>query len=204
MICKWAGTHIQTSGSNVSADQGSLLGIAELKECVGPLLLLLLAVEFKHRQVDVVEQLSMVLHTVTAGEEDNDLLLKVALEEGEKKQEALVSLTDDITLFQTLDCAVLLAVVDVDVQGARAQRYARQILDFRGLGGREQHGLSLFGGQDLDNLTHFVLETDFQNTVRLVCIDVRVHSPVVFVIRPHLPITRVFRFLNTKPGVFCR
>lgn len=49
--------------------------IAKLKECVGPLLLLLLAVEIQHRAVNVVQQLRVVFDGVAAAEEDNDLLL---------------------------------------------------------------------------------------------------------------------------------
>ena len=77
------GGNIETTGSNVCADQSSGLRVAEFEECVGALLLLLLAMEVEHRQVDVVEELGVVLHTVATAEEDNDLLLRVLLEEGE-------------------------------------------------------------------------------------------------------------------------
>ena len=82
------GRNIETTSSNVCADQGSSLRVAEFKECIGALLLLLLAVEVEHRQVDVVEELRVVLHTVTTAEEDNDLLLRVLLEEGEEEPES--------------------------------------------------------------------------------------------------------------------
>lgn len=45
----WVETYIQASGSNIGTDQGTLLGIAEFKKRVGPLLLLLLPVEFQNR-----------------------------------------------------------------------------------------------------------------------------------------------------------
>lgn len=161
-------TYIQTSSSNISTDQGSLFGVTELEEGVGALLLLLLAVEVENGKINVVEQFSMVLDTVTAGEEDNDLLLEVALEEGEQKQEALVRFTNDVALLQAFDRTMFFAVVNVDVERARSQRNASQVLDLRGLRSGEQHRLSFLGGQNLDNLAHFILETDFKNTVRLI------------------------------------
>ena len=41
--------NIKTTSSNVCADQGSGLRVSEFEECVGALLLLLLAVKVKHR-----------------------------------------------------------------------------------------------------------------------------------------------------------
>jgi hypothetical protein len=76
--------NIKTTSGDVSADQCALLGVTELEEGVGSLLLLLLAVEVKDRKVDIVEEFSMVFHTSAATEEDNDLLLKIALEEREE------------------------------------------------------------------------------------------------------------------------
>jgi hypothetical protein len=74
-------TNIKATSSNVGTDQGTLLGVTELEESVGTFLLLLLAVQFQHGKVDIVEELGVVLDAVTAGEENNDLLLEVALEE---------------------------------------------------------------------------------------------------------------------------
>jgi len=75
------GRNIETTSGNVSADQSTLLGIAELEKGVGSLLLLLFAVEIKNRNIDIVEEFGVVFHTSTTTEEDNDLLLEVALEE---------------------------------------------------------------------------------------------------------------------------
>lgn len=91
--------------------------VAKLKESVGPLLLLLLAVQIQNRAVNVVQQLSVIFDRGTAAKEDNDLLL-LSLhfsEEGEQQQEALVAFAKDVALLQTIDCAVLLLLVDVDV-----------------------------------------------------------------------------------------
>jgi hypothetical protein len=40
--------------------------------------------EIKDRKVNIVKELSVVFHTSAATEEDNDLLLEVALEEREE------------------------------------------------------------------------------------------------------------------------
>lgn len=121
--------------------------------------------EFQNRQVDVVEELGMVLDTVAAGEENNNLLLQVTLEERKQQQKPLIRFTKHISLLQTFDRTVFLAVVDVDVQRTRAQRDPCQILDLGSLGGGEEHGLTFLGRQDLDDLAHFVFETDFENAV---------------------------------------
>lgn len=60
---------------------------------------------------------------------------------------------------------MFLAVVNVDVQRTRTQRYPCQILDLGRLGSGEEHGLAVLGGQDLDDLAHFVFETDFEDAV---------------------------------------
>lgn len=49
--------------------------VAEFEECVGSLLLLLLAMKIQHRAVNVVQELGVVFDRVAAAEEDNDLLL---------------------------------------------------------------------------------------------------------------------------------
>lgn len=68
-------THIQTTSSNVSADENTTRRIAKLEKGVGSLLLLLFAVKIQHRAVNVVQELGVVFDRVAAAEEDNDLLL---------------------------------------------------------------------------------------------------------------------------------
>jgi hypothetical protein len=51
------GGNIETTGGHIGTDQGSSLCVAEFEESVGALLLLLLAVQVKHWEVDVVEKL---------------------------------------------------------------------------------------------------------------------------------------------------
>jgi hypothetical protein len=55
---------IETTGCNIGTDQSALLGVAEFEKGVCALLLLLLAVEVQHGQVDVVEEFGVVLDTV--------------------------------------------------------------------------------------------------------------------------------------------
>ena len=92
------GGDIETTSSNVSADQSSSLCVAEFEEGVGTLLLLLLAVQVKHRKIDVVEEFGIVLHTVAAAEENDDLLLGVLLEEGEEQLETHITLANHVAL----------------------------------------------------------------------------------------------------------
>lgn len=161
-------TYIQTTSGNVGADEGTLLGIAKLEKRIRPLLLLLLAVQIQHRQIDIVEQLGVVLHRVTTAEKDDDLLLQVALQEREQQQEPLIRVAEHVPLLQVRNGAVLLLLVDVHVQRPRAQRDARQVLDLCRLRRGEEHRLAVVFGQNLDNLPHLVLETDFQYPVGLV------------------------------------
>lgn len=104
--------------------------IAKLEKGIGALLLLLLAVQIQDRAVDVVQQLGVVLDGGAAAEEDNDLLLLGLhfAQEGEEKQETLVALAQDVALLQAVDRAVLLLLVDIDVERARSQRDSSQIL----------------------------------------------------------------------------
>ena len=68
-------TYIESTRSDISANKHTLSRIDETEEVRRPLLLLLLAVQRQDWEVDVVEQLLVVLHAVTARNKDNDLLL---------------------------------------------------------------------------------------------------------------------------------
>ena len=48
-------TYIKTSGSNIRADEGTLLSITEFKEGVCSLLLFLLAVKIENRKINVIK-----------------------------------------------------------------------------------------------------------------------------------------------------
>lgn len=160
--------NVETASRNVGADQGALLGVAELEEGVCSLLLLLLAVQVEHLQINVLQKLAVVLDRVARREEDDDLLLGHLLEEREEEEEALVGLDDDVSLVEALHRAVLLFFVDVDVERPRTERNPGEVFDLCCLCGREEHRLPVLLGQDLDNLAHFVLEADFQDAVGLV------------------------------------
>ena len=58
------GRNIQTTRCNIGTDQSALLGVAEFEKGVCALLLLLLAVEIQHGQVNVVEEFGVVLDTI--------------------------------------------------------------------------------------------------------------------------------------------
>jgi hypothetical protein len=54
--------------------------------------------QVKDGDIDIVEQLRIILDSIAAGKENNDLLLEVLLQEGEQQQEANVAVNDDIAL----------------------------------------------------------------------------------------------------------
>lgn len=72
-------TNIKATSSHVGTDQGTLSSVTELEEGVCSLLLLLLSVQLKYGQIDVVEKFGMVLNAITAGKEHDNLLFEVAL-----------------------------------------------------------------------------------------------------------------------------
>lgn len=67
--------YIESTSSDVSADEDALLSVAKLKEGIRSLLLLLLAMKIQHGAVDIVEQLGVIFDGIAAAEEDNHLLL---------------------------------------------------------------------------------------------------------------------------------
>ena len=71
--------NIQTSRSNVCTQENTSRSVAEFKESVCTFLLLLLSVQIKYWDVDVVEQLSVILYAIATTEEDNHLFLQVLL-----------------------------------------------------------------------------------------------------------------------------
>lgn len=67
------GRDVEPPRRNVCAEHNPFLCIAELEVGRRPLLLLLLAVDVQHGQVDVVEQLAVELDTVARREEHHHL-----------------------------------------------------------------------------------------------------------------------------------
>jgi len=61
---------VEPARSDVCAEQDPRLGGAELEEGGGALVLLLVAVQVEHGEVDVVEELRVVFHRVARREED--------------------------------------------------------------------------------------------------------------------------------------
>ena len=56
----------------------------------------------------------------------------------------------------------------IDVEGARTERHACKVLHLGSLCSREEHALSVIIGQDLDNLSHLVFETNLEDPVGFV------------------------------------
>lgn len=123
-------TYIEATGSDISADEHTVLGVAEFEKGVGALLLLLLAVKVEDRAVNVVEQLGVVLDGSATTEEDDNLLLLFlhAHQEGEEENETLVSVAQDVALLQAVHGTELLLFVDVDIEGTGSQRDSSKIL----------------------------------------------------------------------------
>jgi len=61
---------IETAGGHVSTEQDALVCLAEVKEGRGALLLLLLAVDIRRLDIDIVQQFCMELNAVARREED--------------------------------------------------------------------------------------------------------------------------------------
>lgn len=49
--------------------------------------------------VNVIEKFAVILDRITAGEEDNHLLVQTLFQKGEQQQESLVTFADYIALF---------------------------------------------------------------------------------------------------------
>lgn len=72
--------------------------LTELKKGGRPLGLLLLAVNGRHADVNVVQQLTVKLDAVAAAEKHHDLLASVFFQEREQQQEALVGRYNAVAL----------------------------------------------------------------------------------------------------------
>lgn len=162
------GGDVEAAGGDVGAEEGPLGGVAEFEEGVGAFLLLLLAVQVQHGEVDVVEQFAVVFDAGAGGEEDDVLFGGVAFEEGEEEEEAHLGRARHVALLETCDCAEFFLVVDVDVERTWAEGDAGEVLDFGGLGGGEEHGLPFLVGEDLDDGFHLFFEADFEDAIGFV------------------------------------
>lgn len=100
-------------------------------------------VKMQHRHIDVVQQLPVVIHTLATRKEDDDLLAHVLLEEGEEEEEPTIRLADDVALLEGGDGGGGSGRVDVDVEGSRSEGDSSEIGDLGGLGGGEEHGLTV-------------------------------------------------------------
>lgn len=123
---------IQPTSRNIGTEQDAGSCIDELEEGVGTFLLFLFAlyhrsarssqyvpkvayVKVEYRDINVVQQFSVVFYGITAREEDDDFLLQVLLEKGEKKEETAIRRAHDIALRQRRYRTRLLFLVYVDM-----------------------------------------------------------------------------------------
>ena len=77
-----------------------MIRIAELEERRRSFVLLLLTVQVQARNIDVIQEFTVIFDRVTRREKYDDFsLLQVLLEKREEQQEADVTLAHDIALF---------------------------------------------------------------------------------------------------------
>jgi len=158
--------NIETTRGDISTEKDTLVSVAELEESGSALLLLLLTVKIENRHINVVKQLSIELHSSASGQENNDLLLEVLLEESEEEEETLLGRAQHVALIDTSGGCDLGFLMDTD-ENRGSDGHTSNILHALGLGGGEEHGLTL-GGEEADNRAEFNLETDFENTISLI------------------------------------
>jgi len=89
---------VESSLSNICAEEGTSLSLAELVVSGGSLLLLLLAVDVLDRDVNVVEEVGVELDLITGAHENHNLLIHVLSEESEKESEFLSRVDQDVPL----------------------------------------------------------------------------------------------------------
>lgn len=172
--------NVEPTGGDVGTEEVPRGSVTEFEKRVGPFLLLLLAlrvevgskvslytppdisrgqhqthVQIQDRNVDIIQELGVILDLVTARKEHNDLFLQIPLQKGEEQQEPLVRLGDDVTLFEHGRGRGGFVRIDVDVQRTGTERDPGEVLHFRRLRGREEHGLSV--------LCSIGIETDSQH-----------------------------------------
>mmetsp|Transcript_4279 Transcript_4279/g.9394 ORF Transcript_4279/g.9394 Transcript_4279/m.9394 type:complete len:217 (-) Transcript_4279:608-1258(-) len=124
--------------------------------------------QIHHRQVDVVEQLGVVLDRVARGEEHNDLLLAVFLQEGEKEEEAIGRLAHDEALLERRHRRGGGALLRGHVDRLVLYGEARKVGHILRLCGREEGGLPIGGGEQLDDRAHVLFEPNLQDAIGLV------------------------------------
>jgi len=153
---------------HIGAQEDGMVRVAKLEKCRRAFVLLLLAVQVQAWDVDVIEQLTVIFDRIARRKEHDDFsLLQILFEKREEQQEAHVTFTHYIALLQTLNSREFGLLLDPNVHGSLVERKFGKVLNLVGLSSGEKHCLPLFG-QQLDDLVHFFLESDFQNAVRLI------------------------------------
>ena len=98
-------------------------------------MLLLLAVEGDTGDVDVVEEFVVEANRVTGGEEDNDLLVEVVLDEFVEEEEAQFRRAQDVALLKRIDCSLVFFRFERDEDGISTEGDTSELFDTGGLSG---------------------------------------------------------------------
>jgi hypothetical protein len=89
---------IQASLCDISAQQDSLLCLAELEISGSSLLLLLLSMDILDRHVHIVQKVGVELDSITRRHEDHDLLVQLLAQKGEEQLEFVSSIDTHVAL----------------------------------------------------------------------------------------------------------
>jgi hypothetical protein len=73
-------------------------------------------VEIQDGDIDKVEEFGVVLDGLATGEEDDDFLLCITMEEGKEEQESFICFTDNVTLLRCFHGRMFHVGVEVDIQ----------------------------------------------------------------------------------------
>jgi hypothetical protein len=91
-------------------------------------------VEIQDGDIDKVEEFGVILDRLTTGEEDDDFLLCITTEEGKEEEESFICLTNNVSLFQSLNSGVFHVCIDVDIERFWTEGDAGEVFNFGGLG----------------------------------------------------------------------
>lgn len=95
--------------------------------------------KIQHRHINVIQQLRVILHRITAREENDNFFLEILLQESEEKEEAMFGRAYNVALGECCDCTGGFFLVNVNVYRTGTKRYSCEVRDFCGLCCREEH-----------------------------------------------------------------
>ena len=160
--------NVKSSSCHIRTQHRSLVALAELKECGGPLDLFLPAMNVHHWDINVVEQLGMELDRIARRKEHHNLFVLVPFQERKQQQEPLIGRTGDISLLQTGCSGLCRFALDFNKDRILLiDGQPNEVLHTLCLCCREQHGLP-FLRKDLEDGSQVVFESLFQDPVGFV------------------------------------